>query len=473
MQDKLQFYSHRIFHENNRIYVYCINNTGLFEIDDRTKKLIEQEGKSYEEAYIAVKEMFTREEFLNLINAMKDNYFVVTKENDEIVEAGKQVEPSEHILSLTLLLAQECNLRCTYCYAEDGEYYDKGIMSPETATKAIDFLIAQSGDYDKLSVVLFGGEPLMAMPTIKELVPYIREYEKKTGKKININMTTNGTLITQEIEDYLIKNQIGVQISIDGDKETHDHNRFYANKNGSYDSVLSHTENMRRKKLLSARATLTGKQLNLRHTFEHLDQLNFRSIAIAPASNLLSEEDFENLIQEEIDFIHYFESLVKAKEYEKASKMKMVVGNLRRIHTGGMRNLPCGVGRNMYAVDIHGDLYPCHRFVNSKEFVLGSVNNNANKRNEFIDDIKLSNHSQCSSCWAQNLCLGHCPHENFTLTGSTTMPFEKVCSITRAKFDELVHMYLRLTPNEKDIIFSSSNHNPVKKDESLKQTVSV
>lgn len=458
----LQFYNHKIFYENSKMFIYCVNNTGLFEIDNRTSKLIQQEGKTYKEAYESVTNLFTYDEYNKLIKDMEECLLIKNDKNDKIISMGKEINLNNNIFSLTILLAQECNMKCTYCYAENGEYDDKGIMTEQTAKKAIDFLIEQSGDNKRLSVALFGGEPLIAIPVMKKLVTYIRESEMVTGKKIEINMTTNGTLINKDIENYLINNDIHIQISIDGDKETHDFNRILGNKKGSYDTVIKHTESMRNKNLLSARATLTGKQLNMCQTFDHLDFLGFHSIAIAPASNLLSEHDFEQLIQEEINFARYFEQFVKNKEYKKAKKMKMIIGNLKKIHSGGMRNLPCGVGRNMYAVDIHGNLFPCHRFVNAKEYIIGNVNSVANKRVDFLNEIKLSNHIQCHNCWVQNLCLGNCPHENLSLTGSTMKPSSKICSMTRAKFDELIHIYLRLSTEEKSILFPKSQYTTAK-----------
>ena len=54
------------------------------------------------------------------------------------------------------MMVQECNLRCKYCYAGDGEYNEKGRMSIMTAKSAIDYLLEQSGDRDDLSIVFLG-----------------------------------------------------------------------------------------------------------------------------------------------------------------------------------------------------------------------------------------------------------------------------------------------------------------------------
>ena len=242
---ELRFYDYEIIEEAGTKYIYATHNTGLFEIDDRTFIFLQQQGKTLKEARNTVKDLFTEEELDELIQDMIDNQFIKTEANDELILAQSTLQAGCFIQSITLFLAQECNLRCTYCYAEDGEYDDRGLISYETACKAVDFLIESSGEYKDLHITFFGGEPLISFPIIKELVGYIRDKEMETGKKISLGMTTNGTLITEEIEKFLIDNQISVQVSIDGDKETQNANRFYANKKGCYDTVIKNTASMR------------------------------------------------------------------------------------------------------------------------------------------------------------------------------------------------------------------------------------
>lgn len=448
-KDKLIFYDYEIFQENGTRYVYSTNNSGLFEIDDRTYQFLLQEGKTFEEAEESVESLFSREELEELEQEMRDNQFIKTTENDREIGQESTLPLEDSIRAITIFLAQECNLRCTYCYGEAGEYADKGIITYETACKAVDFLIAHSGKIKNLSVAFFGGEPLIAYPIMKKLVVYIREKEKETGKSININMTCNGTLITEEIEQFLIQNKIHVQISIDGDRETHNANRFYANKKGSYDTVIERTESMRKKGLLSARATLTSGHMNLCSTFKHLDSLGFQSIAIAPAHNRLKEEDYEAYGEEEIQFIHEFESLVKQKEYVQAKKMKIVMTELKQVHNGGIRVLACGVGRTMYAVDIHGTIYPCQRFVNNKDYALGNIMEEKIAREEFLKEIELSKHENCQDCWVKNLCVGGCPHVNLSATGRTALADKKSCEVNKRIYKELIGVYLRLSEKEK------------------------
>ena len=59
------------------------------------------------------------------------------------------------ITSISLNVAQECNMRCIYCYGGDGEYNDKGLMNFQTAKKSVDFLLEKSMDKENISIVFF------------------------------------------------------------------------------------------------------------------------------------------------------------------------------------------------------------------------------------------------------------------------------------------------------------------------------
>lgn len=104
----------------------------------------------------------------------------------------------------------------------------------------------------------------------KDIVDYCKHIEPLVNKKFLITTTINGTLLNKEIEDYLVKNNITVQLSIDGDEDTHNSNRYFANKVKSYDLIMKKTKNMREKGILSSRATVTNNNLDMISTFESL-----------------------------------------------------------------------------------------------------------------------------------------------------------------------------------------------------------
>ena len=104
------------------------------------------------------------------------------------------------VKALCLHIAHDCNLACKYCFAEEGEYHGRrALMSYEVGKKALDFLIANSGNRHNLEVDFFGGEPLMNWQVVKDLVAYGREQEKIHNKHFRFTLTTNGVLLNDEV----------------------------------------------------------------------------------------------------------------------------------------------------------------------------------------------------------------------------------------------------------------------------------
>lgn len=208
-------------------------------------------------------------------------------------------------------------------------------MPLKIAKDAINYLFEHSEDKKNISVTFFGGEPLLDFSMIKEVVYYAKELEKNFNKKISFSITTNGTLITDEIEQFLKDHKFSVRISIDGEKEVHDANRFYPNKTGSYQEIINNTENLRNTYKVSGRATITSKGLNIIRTFNHLYKLKFNKINMSPCIEMLNDEDYDLLIENYKIMINDFIEALSRKEYEKIKKMSFILTLLDTIHHGG------------------------------------------------------------------------------------------------------------------------------------------
>lgn len=351
---------------------------------------------------------------------------------------------------LTLMIIQECNLRCTYCYGEGGEYQDRGKMSLETAKKSIDFLIGNSKNKELL-ICFLGGEPLMNFPLIKDVVAYCNKYENDKPIHFKYTITTNGTIWNDEIETFLREKHFTVQISVDGNKDVHNCNRFYANGLGSFDVMEKNTRNMRNDGLVSGRATITATNLDLVDNFKALNDMKFRSIPMAPAQNLLSDEDYDRLIGENTKLVQYFLELIQSGDYKTAKKLRILMSGLQKIHKSGVaRKILCGVGSAQLAVDINGEIYPCHRFVANKEYAMGNVLKDTKiEKMPFLEEITLEKHKECKNCWARNLCVGACPNENLVNAGTTQKSDSKNCRFIQAMYNDLIHAYLELTVENK------------------------
>ena len=143
------------------------------------------------------------------------------------------------VKSLCLHLSHDCNLRCRYCFANQGDYHGKRENMPlNVALKAVDMLIAKSGAVKNLEMDFFGGEPLMNFDVLRQTVSYAKEQARKAGKIFKFTCTTNGLLLDREKSDYLNEEMDNVVLSLDGRREVNDFARPCPNGRGSFDLIV-------------------------------------------------------------------------------------------------------------------------------------------------------------------------------------------------------------------------------------------
>ncbi len=142
-----------------------------------------------------------------------------------------------------LKIHSRCNLSCDYCYVyamQDQSWRSRpAIMSPATVEQAA-FRIAQSARthrLDEVSVVLHGGEPLLAGQAFIAFTAATLRDALAPEVPASLSIQTNGVLLTRELLDVLLAHDISVGVSLDGDKVSHDKHRRYASGRGSYDEV--------------------------------------------------------------------------------------------------------------------------------------------------------------------------------------------------------------------------------------------
>ena len=199
-----------------------------------------------------------------------ENYIFDFKKRQTVVKA------------LCLHIAHDCNLACRYCFAEEGEYHGRrALMSFEVGKKALDFLVANSGNRVNLEVDFFGGEPLMNWDVVKQLVEYGRSLEKPNNKKFRFTLTTNGILLNDEILEFVNKEMGNIVLSIDGRKEINDKMRPFRGGQGSYDIIVPKFQKVaesRDQMNYYVRGTFTHNNLDFSKDVLHLADLGFKHI---------------------------------------------------------------------------------------------------------------------------------------------------------------------------------------------------
>lgn len=453
----ITFYKHKIIKNDLGIFIYNSETNKIFQAGEIIEKILEQEGKTIEEGQHNLKSYMDKSELEKILKDLEGVRLLKTKNTEDIREKNElkmQFSEEPVVTSMTLLIAQECNLRCRYCYGENGQYNDSGKMSFEVAKKAIDYLYKRSGNEKQVSVIFFGGEPLINFSLITQVVNYAREKEKEFNKECVFSMTTNGILITPKIQQYLLDNDISVQVSIDGDDITTNYNRYDQRGTGAYESIINNTEGVRKNKPTSARGTITDNGLDLLHSFEHLYDTGFIPVALSPAYNMISENNYSKLKENTLKMVEQFQTYIKQKDYVKCKAMKNVYADLKIIHDGVIKRAYCSASQRSCAIDINGNIFPCHRFVANKEYSMGNVIENKLDVKPFIAQMKEENQT-CNNCWVKNMCAGGCAHENLLMTGHINEASKIYCELMKSKMEKILEIYVGMRNEDKDRLLIS------------------
>jgi uncharacterized protein len=328
--------------------------------------------------------------------------------------------PNPPIHAFSLAVAQKCNLGCTYCYAQQGEFGAPAKnMDLAQAERAVDLLVNGAEPGARLNLSFLGGEPLVNRPVLQAATLRASELAKQRGLSITYSITTNGTLITEADADFFETHGFAVTISLDGLREAHDSLRPYKGGRGSFDTVMRNVAPLlsrQRRMQVSARVTVTPKNLELRKTLDAFVAAGFHSVGFSPmlsapnGNGEMQADDLEIMLGEMIDCGREFERRSLAGERYPFANM---LNAMREIRRGTHRPYPCGAGAGYLGVSADGELSACHRFVGDEEGAMGSLVDGIDltRQAKWLAERHVHRQEPCRSCWARYLCGGGCHHE--------------------------------------------------------------
>ena len=435
------------YKNNGYDIVLDVNSGAIHVVDDVTYDFIAlYEGHTREEIVNSLRERYPEtevEEALDEVQMLVDNEELFTKDTYENYIMDFKKRPTV-VKALCLHIAHDCNLACQYCFAEEGEYHGRrALMSFEVGKKALDFLIANSGNRRNLEVDFFGGEPLMNWQVVKDLVAYGREQEKLHDKKFRFTLTTNGVLLNDEVMEFCNREMGNVVLSIDGRKEVHDKMRPFRKGAGSYDLIVPKFQQFaesRHQDKYYVRGTFTHYNLDFSEDVLHLADLGFKQISVEP---VVAEPKEPYAIREE-DLPKLFE------EYD-----KLAVEMIRRHKSGedfnffhfmidleggpcvAKRLSGCGSGTEYLAVTPWGDFYPCHQFVGNEKFLLGNVDEGI-LNTDIRDEFKCCNvyaKEKCRKCFARFYCSGGCAANAYNFSGDICGAYDIGCELQKKRIE--------------------------------------
>lgn len=357
-----------------------------------------------------------------------------TGEVDRILHPSTPFIPhlmQHRISDVILQVTQNCNLRCGYCVY--GGNYKNRTHSPkkmdfELAKQAIDFGMERSQESPNFVVSFYGGEPLLAFDLIKQCVAYTKE--NLQGKEPHFNMTTNGTLLNDEIMDFLVENKFQLLISLDGDKESHDANRVFASGKGSFDVIMQNVRKLKEKypsyvsEWVQFNTVINPKTnpacfdeffsvadvfQDTRIMFNEVASSNIKEgSVISFGENYRIKRKFEFLklcmyLTGKLDGSYISKLVIDSKRtyYDLYKQLRLHDPIPSIMHPQG----PCVPGTTRLFVNVNGDFFPCERVPELSYTCIGNINDGFDfEKIETIMNVGRLSESECKKCWALRLC---------------------------------------------------------------------
>jgi len=307
-----------------------------------------------------------------------------------------------------------------------------------------------------LEVDFFGGEPLMCLQTIKNVVYYAKEKAAAVGKKFLFTTTTNALLLNDEAIEFFNEEMENVVLSLDGRPEVHDAIRKTVSGKGSFEYVIGNIKKFvasRGDKHYYVRGTYTAKNLDFANDVLFLADNGFDSISMEPVVTdipdlAIKEEHLPAILKE-------YERLCDEylARYERGEGFNFFHFNVDL--EGGpclsKRVSACGAGNEYYSVAPNGDIYPCHQFAGDKKWRMGNVFEgklDKDIREKFAASC-LFTRRKCDGCFAKFICSGGCSANNYHYNGDIDIPYEMTCAMMKKRIECAMHVLAERKSREK------------------------
>ena len=379
-------------------------------------------------------------EALKVVEAVYNNGKILSLKSSDVSFILSHFDDYEKYVSvklgqIILEVTQKCNLRCKYCIynsrIKDLRCHGDLDMSEVTAYQAIDFLYEHSTENESPAISFYGGEPLLNFQLIKKVVDYSKQ--KYKGIKFRYAITTNGTLITEEIAEFLANNYFNCMISLDGPKHIHDQYRKTIGEKGSFNKTIEginrlHEEYKKRNIVKSIGLSMvymppySSTKLNEIHkfinqspllkdlsafiiTYAHYDSIPEEIIALHTTTEDMSlfnwaREKYTEFYKGNIERTPFIERLVQNQ---------LLGVFMRQVTNECKKEIPlngcCYPFARKINVLANGELQLCERMLGSPN--LGNVANGLDfekVKKYFIKDYSRESIKTCSNCWGNKLC---------------------------------------------------------------------
>lgn len=372
-----------------------------------------------------------------IVDCASDDTEILNRKRDQYIRpVGSE--------TLYLMLTDQCNLRCSYCFINNNmpHDYECRSMNLSTAKKAIDIYfenISRNPIVFKKStktIFLYGGEPLLNFNMIKKCVEYIEKVYKnevmEMGKKFRLSLITNGTLIDESIANFLAKHKnISIGISLDGNKDTNDQKRKYQGGSGTFENIMRGFSLLRKAGCNNISISCTVDNHNTDNLKSLLD-LNEKYEFAAINMNIVLDTEKEMVGKKYMkkaskNLLDYFALAREKGVYEDRIMRKLKAFISNKIHA-----FDCQATGNQIVCSPDGQIGLCHEGIGAKNFFFASINEDFDFHNNPLvkewNTRSPLNMPQCFDCSAIGLCGGGCTYGAWLRNGSIWSVDNRFCA---------------------------------------------
>lgn len=399
----------RVFRSSRGAHLFVVEGSRIFDIDEDSASALEgldaggrgPEGRPPHEA--------------ELLSALRG----AAGRRGRFFIDGRPAAPPP-LRSISLNVAQACNMSCRYCYADEGKFGGGArMMTAEVALASVDRLVEESEPGAGLVVGFMGGEPLLNRAVIHDATRYAERRAREAGKSVRFSLTTNGTLLRREDVELFSSHPYTVQLSVDGGKSLNDSLRPTKDGTSSFDKVAEAVrlfDRFGRPRHLAARVTVTPLSGELLPILDGLigagfDDVGFAPVLVSPSAEYAFGPD---------SVPRFLELMVECGRKclgewlaGRAYPFSNLMTAMQELHRGTSRPYPCGAGAAYLSADTEGALFACHRLVGDAEFAMGHARDGTDleARARHLRRSHVDLMEPCRTCWARYLCGGGCYHE--------------------------------------------------------------
>jgi uncharacterized protein len=340
-------------------------------------------------------------------------------------------ELNNNLKQIVLNVTESCNLRCRYCLYSGSYSYERQHSSRKmsfiTAKKAVDFFIEHSKKSEKRSIAFYGGESLVNYPLIKKIIESVKEI-----KNFRFYLTTNGTLLNEEIIRFLAENNVTLSISLDGPEKLHDRYRVFPDQKGSFKKIIEGVN-----KIIEISPEYFNDSVNFYCTLASGEEVHevydfyassefFKKRAASVVYVKGTDNDFTGCLRDDGNdqkkypaglFLKFIRTLIRGDHMELDSPgfefLTALLGKpFQKIHQRNLKALEnvihpngiCLAGSKRLFVSPEGTFYPCEKV--DYHFKIGDIEKGFDYDAIFhlIDEYIKMSREECLDCWALRMC---------------------------------------------------------------------